>query len=80
MSLMNGNALVVQYVRLKASINSGLVYSPEFSSGPDGGWFPYWGEETVEFIDQFWQRVTVKIVLQPSIERHFARVRVTAVP
>ena len=79
-SLMESGALVVQYVRLKASINAGLVYSPEFSSAPDAEWFPYWGTETVESIDESWQRVTVKNTFQPSIERRFARVRVTAVP
>ncbi len=76
-----GNRLELQYVRLRASSNSGLVYSPEMSSAPDNldGWTAFIGTESIEPINHLWQRVIVKQALPSSIVARFVRVRVTAV-
>lgn len=73
----------IQYIRRKASANSGLTYTPQFSStlgnsGP-GGWLPAAGAETVQSIDAEWERVTVQEDVSGQTKR-FGRVRVTASP
>ena len=71
----------IQYLRRKASANSGLTYTPRFSSeltdsAPDG-WSPATGPETVESIDSEWERVTVQEDASGQSKR-FGRVRVEA--
>ncbi len=70
----------IQYIRLKASTNSGLTYTPQFSSSLDGGaWTAATGTETVESIDSEWERVTITDTASSQTKR-FGRVMVTASP
>ena len=75
-----GDTLVMQYVRLKASLNTGLNYAPESASAPQSEWNPFGSSEMVESIDENWQRVTVRQTINPFDVAKFARVRVTAGP
>lgn len=71
--------LSIQYLRLKASINPGLAYTPQFASSLDGIWFPFTGIETVQSIDSDWERVTVEDPAAGEPKR-FGRVKVVTVP
>ncbi len=71
----------IQYLRRKASSNSGLTYSPQFSSsltasGPDG-WATAAGTETVQSIDSEWERVTVEEDASTN-DKRFGRVKVSS--
>ena len=73
----------IQYLRRKASADSSLIYTPQFSSdltdnAPDG-WSDATGPGTVESIDSEWERVTVQedATAQP---KRFGRVKVVAGP
>ncbi len=73
----------IQYIRRKASANSGLTYTPQFSSdltdvGSDG-WAAAMGTETVQSIDSEWERVTITDTAPASAKR-FGRVKVVAGP
>ena len=77
-----GSFLTIQFIRRKASANSGLTYTPQFSTALDGGgWSAATGTETVEPIDSEWERVTVTdtidVIISPPGSR-FGRVKVTA--
>jgi hypothetical protein len=70
-----------QYLRSKASANSGLTYTPQFcssmaESGP-AGWATATGIETVESIDADWERVTIEEDASGQPTR-FGRVRVVS--
>ena len=71
----------IQYLRRKASANSGLTYTPQFSSsltesGP-GGWVTATGTKTVQSIDSEWERVTVEENATGN-EKRFGRVKVVS--
>ena len=71
----------IQYLRRKASANSGLTYTPQFcssltDSGPRG-WATATGTETVESIDSEWERVTVEENAS-GYEKRFGRVKVVS--
>jgi hypothetical protein len=69
--------LSIEYVRLKAAANTGFIYSPQFSSIPDSGlWSAADGVETVESIDETWERVKVTDTIPSSPDRRFGRVTV----
>ena len=73
----------IQYLRRKASANSGLTYTPQFSSsltesGP-GGWVTAIGTETVQSIDAEWERVTIEEDVSGQPKR-FGRVKVSSSP
>ena len=77
----NGPILTIQYVRLKASVNSGLTYTPQFSSALGvSGWSGPTGSETVESINSDWERVTVTDGPPPISSPRFGRVKVTEQP
>ena len=71
----------IQYLRRKASANSGLTYTPQFcssltDSGP-AGWATATGTESVQSIDSEWERVTVEEDAG-GYEKRFGRVKVSA--
>ncbi len=71
----------IQYLRRKASANSGLIYTPQFcssltDSGPNG-WATATGTETVQSIDSEWERVTVEENASGN-EKRFGRVKVVS--
>ena len=67
----------IQYLRRKATANSGLAYPPQFSSRLDGSgdWSTATGTETVQSIDTEWERVTVEENASGK-EKRFGRVKV----
>ncbi len=71
----------IQYLRRKASTNSGLTYTPQFSSNlEDGGaegWIDAIGPEIVEDIDPEWERVTVEDDAT-GVPKRFGRVKVSS--
>lgn len=68
--------LTIEFIRLKASTNSGLIYTPQFSSTLDERhWNSAIGAETVESIDETWERVKVTDTIT-SAPRRFGRVKV----
>lgn len=67
----------IQYLRRKASTNSGLTYTPQFSSALVGDWSPFSGVETVQSIDSEWERVTVEVNVTGQPKR-FGRVKVVS--
>ncbi|MEI6608068.1 MAG: hypothetical protein WCP35_22420, partial [Verrucomicrobiota bacterium] len=69
----------IQYVRRKASANSGLTYTPQFASTLNGTWSAATGTETVQSIDAEWERVTIPDTASSQTKR-FGRVMVTASP
>ena len=77
-----GPILTIQYIRRKASTNSGLVYTPQVSSSLDAnsGWSVAAGTETVESIDTEWERVTVADTNPLAQTTRFGRVKVVASP
>ncbi len=75
-----GSNLSLQYVRLKASSNYGLTYTPQLSSALDHQtWTTATGLEIVESIDADWVRVTIESTATAALGR-FGRVMVTAQP
>lgn len=66
----------IQYIRLKPSTNPELIYLPQVSSSPDGAWSAFTGTETVETIDENWERVTVMESVKGQQTR-FGRVKVS---
>ena len=72
-------AFSIQYLRRKASTNSGLTYTPQFSLSLDasGDWSAITGPETVESIDSEWERVTVEENSNGE-EKRFGRVKVSS--
>ena len=71
----------LQYLRRKASANSGLTYTPQFcssltDSGP-AGWATATGTESVQLIDSEWERVTVEENASGNPKR-FGRVTVVS--
>lgn len=76
---VNGPVLNVQYLRLKASTDSGLTYTPQFSSGLDAAsWSAATGTESVASIDANWERVTITDTVSNNVR--FARVKVVIQP
>ncbi len=71
----------IQYLRSKASANSGLTYTPQFCSSLTGsgpaGWATASGTEMVQSIDSEWERVTVEENASGH-EKRFGRVKVSA--
>ena len=69
----------IQYLRRKAAANSGLTYTPQFSSTLDGSgaWSTATGTETVQSIDPEWERVTVEEDANGR-EKRFGRVKVVS--
>ena len=67
----------IQYLRRKAAADSGLTYTPQFSSALVGDWSAFTGTESVQSIDSEWERVTVEegATGQP---KHFGRVKVSS--
>ena len=77
-----GPMLTIQYVRLKASTNPGVTYTPQFSSSLDdgpSGWATATGTETVESIDAEWERVTVQQGVGAQT-KSFGRVKISTTP
>lgn len=74
--------LRLEYVRMKATFESGINYVPQFSSnlqgGGTGGWVAAAGPETVESIDTQWERVVIEDTAGTGLSNRFGRVRVTA--
>ena len=72
----------IQYLRRKASANSGLTYSPQFcpnlTDSAPGGWTAATGTEIVESIDSEWERVTVEANASGD-EKRFGRVKMVSV-
>ena len=73
-----GPTLSIQYIRRKASANSGLTYTPQFSSSLST-WQNATGTGTVQSIDSQWERVTITDTA-PASSIRFGRVMVTASP
>jgi hypothetical protein len=71
--------LRMEYIRLKASANSQLNYTPQFSSDLGTTWQDFTGTETVQSIDVNWERVTVEESATGQTKR-FGRVKVVALP
>jgi ELWxxDGT repeat protein len=71
--------LSVQYIRLKASTNPGIIYLPEFSSNLGAFWSAASGLESVESIDSNWERVTIQDNSTGQRAR-FGRVKVSTTP
>ena len=69
----------IQYVRRKASANSGLIYTPQFSTSLNGDWSAATGTETVQSIDSEWERVTMEDSSTGNSKR-FGRVKVSTTP
>lgn len=67
----------IQYLRLKASANPGLVYAPQFTSALGAAWQNFSGTETVQSINTDWERVTVQ---EPASNQpaRFGRVKVVS--
>jgi uncharacterized repeat protein (TIGR03803 family) len=76
----DGPLITIQYLRRKASANSGLTYTPQFSSSLDGsgGWSAATGTETVQSIDAEWERVTITDSISNPPASRFGRVKVMA--
>ena len=73
----DGPVVSIQYLRRKASTNSGLTYTPQLSSSLNNtGWTATTGTETVQSIDSEWERVTVEDSAAGNSKR-FGRVKVT---
>ena len=71
--------LKIEYLRSKASNNSGLSYTPQFLSDLGAAWQDFTGTETVQSIDSEWERVTVEDTLSGQTKR-FGRVKVVTTP
>jgi hypothetical protein len=68
--------LRITYLRRKNATNSGLTYSPQFTSNPSGVWQTVSGG-TVTSIDATWERVAIDDTVSTGTEpRRFARVKV----
>jgi hypothetical protein len=71
--------LRLEYVRMKASSNPGITYTPQFSSNlQGGGWSAITGPETTQSIDTEWERVVVEDTAGTGLPNRFGRVVVTA--
>jgi hypothetical protein len=71
--------LRLEYVRMKASSNPGITYTPQFSSTlQGGGWSAITGPETTQSIDTQWERVVVEDTAGTGLPKRFGRVLVTA--
>ncbi|MEO8616482.1 MAG: putative Ig domain-containing protein [Luteolibacter sp.] len=72
----NATRLRMEYLRLKASANPGLIYTPQFSSGLGSTWQSAPGLETVQSINTDWERVTIEDNTIGETKR-FGRIRVS---
>ncbi|MBE7496530.1 MAG: hypothetical protein HS117_16425 [Verrucomicrobiaceae bacterium] len=75
-----GGAAVIriEFLRRRATVNSGLTYQAEFSSSMTSGtWTPAGGTTTVTPINDDWERVVVLDAPPAGSQRRFVRVRVT---
>jgi hypothetical protein len=71
--------LRLEYVRMKASSNPGITYTPQFSSTlQGGGWSAITGPETTQSIDTEWERVVVEDTAGTGMPKRFGRVLITA--
>ena len=70
--------LKLQYIRLKASANTGFTYAPESTSTlAAASWTPMTGTETVESIDSEYERVTITDTTASGQTKRFAHIVVT---
>jgi hypothetical protein len=72
--------LRITFLRRKSSTNSGLTYSPQFTSAPSGLWQTA-GGGTVTSVDSTWERVVVDDTVNVTADqRRLARVKVDYTP
>jgi hypothetical protein len=69
-----GNVLTIQYLRRKSATNPDLTYTPQVSTNLTN-WIAPSGIETVQSIDDEWERVTIQDTVSGATKR-FARVTV----
>lgn len=76
---VNGR-LQMEYIRMKPSITSDIIYTPQFSSTlGSGSWSDFIGTETVTSIDANWENVKLTDTASPAPATvlRFARVKLT---
>lgn len=78
-----GQRLAIEFIRRKASTNSGLAYLPQFGdslaeSGP-GSFTNAAGTPTIESIDSIWEKVTIEDSVTGTARR-FGRVKISYTP
>jgi len=71
-----GGLLRIEFLRRKATTNSGLTYEPQFTDTLLDPWSPSTATPTITPIDDTWERVLIEDD-QPSATKRFARVRVS---
>lgn len=75
----DGDYFTIHYLRFKACALSGLVYTPQVSSTlTTGGWRTIIGTETLQSIDDTWERVTLTEIPNNQTRR-FARIKVSRI-
>ena len=68
-----GGLLRIEFLRRKATTNSGLTYEPQFSDTLVDPWSPPTATPTIIDIDSTWERVIIEDD-QPTATKRFARV------
>ena len=71
-----GSLLRIEFLRRKATTNSGLTYEPQFSDTLLDPWSPSTATPTIIDIDSTWERVLIEDD-QPTATKRFARVKVS---
>lgn len=71
-----GGLLHIEFLRRKATTNSGLIYEPQFSDTLLDPWSISTATPTIIDIDSTWERVIIEDD-QPGATKRFARVRVS---
>lgn len=71
-----GGLLRIEFLRRKATTNSGLTYEPQFSDTLANPWSTSTATPTIIDIDSTWERVLIEDD-QPGATKRFARVRVS---
>ena len=71
-----GGLLRIEFLRRKATTNSGLTYEPQFSDTLLDPWSPSTATPTIISIDDTWERVLIEDD-QPGVAKRFARVKVS---
>ena len=74
----SGNVLRIEFIRRKASTNSGLTYTAQFGSGLTESGPGIWADATdtpiVTNVDSTWERVTIDDSV-PNADRRFGRIK-----
>ena len=71
-----GSVLRIEFLRRKATTNSGLTYEPQFNDTLTNPWSPSTATPTIIDIDSTWERVLLEDD-QPAATKRFARVKVS---